>query len=113
MHPGSDGNEAPACLASRGASPAEFCGGPAGYRLIPKWQQEAESMGTPTQVEAVIAMLTMAHPDQPASSSDILREAMDGGIRSIDRRREEHGPLEPNRFSLKEVNQRLLAELGE
>ena len=72
-----------------------------------KRQQEGESMGTPAQVEAVIAMLSAAHPDQPASSWDILREVMDDGLRSIDHRLEEYGPLEPNRFSLKEANQRL------
>jgi hypothetical protein len=32
---------------------------------------------------------------------------MDDGMRSIDRRLEEYGPLEPHRFSLKEANQRL------
>jgi hypothetical protein len=59
-------------------------------------------------------MLSAAHPDQPASSWDILREVMDDGLRSIDRRLEEYGPLEPNRFSLKEANQRLakLVERG-
>jgi hypothetical protein len=71
-----------------------------------KRQQEGESMGTPAQVEAVIAMLSAARPDQPASSWDLLREVMDDGLRSIDRRLEEYGPLEPNRFSLKEANQR-------
>ena len=79
-----------------------------------KRQKEGESMGTPAQVEAVIALLTAAHPDQPASSWDILREVMDDGLRSIDQRLEQYGPLEPHRFSLKEVNQRLakLAERG-
>ena len=33
-----------------------------------------ESMGTPAQVEAVIALLTAAHPDQPTRSWDLLRE---------------------------------------
>jgi hypothetical protein len=64
-------------------------------------------MGTPEQVEMVIAMLTAAHPDRPPSTWDILREAMDDGMRSIDRRLEEYGPLDPNRVSLKEANQRL------
>lgn len=79
-----------------------------------KRQQEGESMGTPTQVEAVIAMLTTAHPDQPPSRWDLLRDAMADGMRSIDQRLEEYGPLEPNRFSLKEAKQRLatLAERG-
>lgn len=104
---GCKGDEAPVCLAGRGASPPEFCGGPTGYRLMLKRQQEGESMGTPAQVEAVIALLTATRPDQPASSWDILREVMDNGMRSIDQRLEQYGPLEPNRFSLKEANQRL------
>ena len=109
---GSHGDETPLCLAGRGASPPEYCGGPTGYRLMLKRQQEGESMGTPAQVEAVIVMLTTAHPDRPLSTWDILREVMDDGLRSIDRRLEEYGPLEPHRFSLKEANQRL-AELVE
>lgn len=111
---GSNGDEAPVCLAGRGASPPEFCGGPTGYRLMLKRQQEGESMGTPAQVEAVVVMLTAAHPDQPPSSWNILREAMSDGMRSIDQRLQAYGPLEPNRFSLKEANQRLakLAERG-
>jgi hypothetical protein len=32
-----------------------------------KRQQEGESMGKPAQVEAVIAMLTVAHPEQPTN----------------------------------------------
>jgi hypothetical protein len=110
---GSHGDEAPVCLAGRGTAPPEHCGGPTGYRLMLKRQKEGESMAAPAQVEAVIAMLTEA-PDQPASSWDILREAMDDGLRSIDQRLEQYGPLEPHRFSLKEANQRLakLVERG-
>jgi hypothetical protein len=99
---GSDGDDVPVCLAGRGASPPEFCGGPTGYRLMLKRQKEGDLMARLAQLEAVIAMLTEAHPDQPASSWNILREAMDDGLRSIDQRLEEYGPLEPNRFSLKE-----------
>ena len=51
-----------------GASPPEYCGGPTGYRLMQKRQQEGKSMATTAQVESVIAMLTEAHPDQPAGS---------------------------------------------
>jgi hypothetical protein len=112
--PGSRGDEAPVCLAGRGASPPECCGGPTGYRLMLKRQKEGESMGTPAQVEMVIAMLTAAHPDQPTSSWYLLRDAISDGMRSIDQRLEEYGPLEPNRFSLKEANRRLakLVERG-
>ena len=111
---GNNGDEAPVCLAGRGASPPEYCGGPTGYRLMQKRQQEGKSMATTAQVESVIAMLTEAHPDQPAGSWDILREAMDDGLRSIDQRLEQYGPLEPRHFSLKEANQRLakLVERG-
>jgi hypothetical protein len=111
---GGGGDDAPVCLAGRGASPPEYCGGPTGYRLMLKRQKEGDSMGTPAQVEAVIALLTAAHPDQPASSWDVLREVMDDGLGSINQRLERYGPLEPHRFSLKEVSQRLakLAERG-
>ena len=53
-----NGDDMPVCLAGRSAFPPEFCGGPTGYRLMLKRQQEGESMGTPAQVEAVIALLT-------------------------------------------------------
>jgi len=109
---GGNGDDVPVCLAGRGASPPECCGGPTGYRLMLKRQKEGESMGTPAQVEAVIAMLTAAHPDQPTSSWDLLRDVMDDGLRSVDQRLEQYGPLEPHRFSLKEANRRL-AELME
>lgn len=104
---GTNGDEAPVCLAGRGASPPEFCGGPTGYRLMLKRQQEGKSMGTPAQVETVIALLTGAHPDQPTSSWEVLREVMEDGLRRIDQRLEQYGPLEPNRFPLQEANQRL------
>jgi hypothetical protein len=104
---GGNDDHVPVCLAGRGASPPEHCGGPTGYRLMLKRQREGESMGTPAQVEMLIAMLTASHPDQPASSWDLLREVMDDGMRSIDQRLEQYGLLEPNRFSLKEANQRL------
>ena len=64
-----------------------------------KRQKEGDLMGTPAQVEAIIALLTEAPPDQPASSWHILRETRDDGMRSINQRWEEHGPLEPHRFS--------------
>lgn len=111
---GIQGDEAPVCLAGRGAAPPECCGGPTGYRLMLKRQQDGESMGTPAQVETVIALLTATHPDTPPSSWELLRTVTDDGMRSIDQRLEQYGPLEPHRFSVKEANQRLanLVERG-
>jgi hypothetical protein len=40
-----------------------------------------------------------------------LRQALDDGFQSIDRRLQEYGPLEPERFSLQEANQRLAKRL--
>jgi hypothetical protein len=44
---GGSGDDVPVCLAGRGASPPEFCGGPTGYRLMLKRQTEGDLMGTP------------------------------------------------------------------
>jgi len=82
--------------------PPSYCGGPTGDRLMLKRQREGESMVTPAQVEAVIAMLSAAHPNRSLSTWDILREVMDDGLRSLDQRLEQSGPLEPNpgRFAI-------------
>ena len=104
---GADGDDTPICLGGRGASPPEHCGGPTGYRLMLKRQQEGKSMCMPAQVEAVIGMLTAAEPDRPTNTWDLLRRVMDDGLPSIDQRLEEYGPLDPSRFSLLEANQRL------
>ena len=52
-------------------------------------------------------MLTAAEPDRSTNTWDLLRGVMDDGLRSIDQRLEEYGPLDPSRFSLLEANQRL------
>ena len=80
---GSQGDEAPVCLAGRGAFPPECCGGPTGSRLMLKRQQKGETMGTPAQGESVISLMTAAHPDTPQSSWELLRDVMDDGMRSL------------------------------
>jgi hypothetical protein len=79
-----------------------------------KRQREGKSMCTPAQVEMVIGMLSAADPDQPTDTWDLLRQTVDKGYKSIDQRLEQYGPLEPQRFSLKEANQGLakLVERG-
>jgi hypothetical protein len=104
---GGDGDDAPICLGGRGAAPPEFCGGPTGYRLMLKRQREGKSMCTPTQVEAVIEMISASDPDVPVSTWDLLRRTLDEGMSSIDKRLEQYGPLDPECFSLRDANQRL------
>ena len=104
---GTKEDQEPACLGGRGATPPEFCGGPTGYRLMLKRQKEGNAMLAPTMVETGIQLLAKACPDQPSQTWDLLRTAMDEGLRSIDQRLEESGPLQPDRFSLQEANERL------
>lgn len=99
----------PVCVGGRGASPPELCGGPTGYRLMLKRQQDGTGMSDPVRMETGIQMLAKACPDESAQTWDLLRTTLDEGFRSIDRRLEELGPLQPNHFSVKEANQRLSA----
>jgi Plasmid pRiA4b ORF-3-like protein len=104
---GTEEDEEPVCLGGRGATPPESCGGPTGYRLMLKRQREGSAMLEPVMVESGIQMLTKACPDQPAQTWDLLRTVVDDGLRSIDLRLKEFGPLQPNQFSLQEANERL------
>ena len=72
-----------------------------------KRQEMEEKLFEPAQVETTIGVLTAAQPDSPASTWDLLRSALADGARSLDRRLEQSGRLEPERFSLKEANERL------
>jgi len=97
----------PICLSGRGATPPEFCGGPTGYRLMLKRQSEGDTMLPPAMVEAGIRMFTEASPSTPADSWNLLRSAVDECMASLDKRLKESGPLQPDRFSLQEANDRL------
>ena len=99
--------DTPVCLGGRGATPPEFCGGPTGYRLMLKRQREGRAMLEPKRVEAVIQMLTESSPETPSSSWELLRTAVDDCLVSLDARLKEYGPLQPDRFSLQEANERL------
>ena len=107
IHEGTKEDKEPACLGGRGATPPELCGGPTGYRLMLKRQNEGTKMLAPTMVETGILMLADACPEQPPETWELLRTAMDDGLRSIDLWLKESGPLEPERFSLEEANERL------
>ena len=77
-----------------------------------KRQQLGEQMFQPAQIEATIGALTAAHPDGPVSTWELLRSVVTDSAKSLDQRLEQSGRLEPERFNLKEANQRL-AELLE
>ena len=59
---GAEDDEVPICLRGCGAAPPESCGGPTGYRLMLKRQQDGTAMSDPLRVEAGIEMLTEACP---------------------------------------------------
>jgi hypothetical protein len=104
---GMEEDEEPVSLGGRGATPPEFCGGPTGYRLMLKRQREGSAMLEPTMVEAGILLLTESCPNTLAKTWDLLRSAVDDGLRSIDLRLKESGPLQPDQFSLQQANERL------
>ena len=64
-------------------------------------------MCTPVQMEAVLGMLAASDPEAPPETWRSYRQILNEGFASIDRRLEEYGPLEPERFNLEEANQRL------
>ena len=75
--------------------------------LMLKRQQMGEQMFHPAQVETAIRMLTSAHSDRPVSTWELLRSVVSDSAKSLDQRLEQSGRLEPERFSLKEANQRV------
>ena len=107
LQDGAEGDQTPMCVGGRGASPPPYSGGPTGYRLMLKRQQRGENMFEPWEVETTIQVLAAAHPDHPVSTWELLRSVLADGAKSLDRRLEQSGRLEPERFSLTEANQRL------
>jgi hypothetical protein len=66
-----------------GAAPPECCGGPHGYRLMLKRHQQGATVSDPALVEAMIQLLSATHPEQPASTWNLLRDAVrDSGGRA-------------------------------
>jgi hypothetical protein len=102
-----DGDKKPVCLSGRGATPPEHCGGPKGYRLMLKRQSEGSAMLSPKIVDAGIQMLIEGSPSTPVATWDLLRSAVSDCLVSLDERLEQSGPLQPERFSLEEANERL------
>ena len=72
-----------------------------------KRQRVGAAMSDPVLIEAGIQVLANACPDESSQTWDLLRTAWDKGFQSIDERLKNLGPLQPDRFSLNEVNTRL------
>jgi hypothetical protein len=72
-----------------------------------KRQQMGERMFELAQVETAIGVLAASHLDRPAGTWELLRSVLADGAESLDRRLEQSGRLEPERFHLKETNARL------
>ena len=64
-------------------------------------------MFVPAQVESAIGVLAAAHQIALASFMELLRSVMTDSGESLDRRLEQSGRLEPEKFSLREANERL------
>ncbi len=107
LQDGSEGDAKPVCLDGRGAAPPQYCGGPTGYRLMLKRQEQREQMRPPAERDALAKLMAYLYPDQPADTWEVLRGALTQGCQSLDRGLEQGGPLQPERFSLREANQRL------
>jgi hypothetical protein len=107
LQAGATADKTPVCVGGRGATPPQYSGGPTGYRLMLKRQEMGEQMFPPAETEAVIRMLTAAHPDGPASTWELLRDVITKSGATLDQRLQESGPLTPERFSLLKANERL------
>jgi hypothetical protein len=74
-----------------------------------KRQRDSAAMSDPLLLEAGIELFAEACPEQSPEIWDLLRSTLDAGFRSIDRRLKECGPLQPERFNLKDADERLSA----
>ena len=70
-------------------------------------QEQREQMGSPAERDAVAKLMADVYPDQPADTWEVLRSALAQGYKAWIGRLEQHGLLQPERFSLREANQRL------
>jgi hypothetical protein len=77
-----------------------------------KRQQEGIRVSDPALVDASVEWLAAAYPEQPTKTWDLLRNAVRDGWESIDRRLQASGPLHPERFNLREANERLAVHAG-
>ena len=106
IEPGSAEAWQPRCLAGRAATPPEACGGPRGYMRILDQHKYYPPMAEQELVEKALQRMAGALPGQ--SLRDLLNELLDQGLQRAVQRLKEYAQFQPDRFSLQEVNDRLV-----
>ena len=106
IEPGSAEACRPRCLAGRAATPPEACGGPRGYMRILDQHKYYPPMAEQELVEKALQRMAGALPGQ--SHRDLLNELLDQGLQRAVQRLKEYAQFQPDRFSLQEVNDRLV-----
>jgi hypothetical protein len=96
----------PRCLAGRAATPPEECGGPRGYMRILDQRKYYPPMAEQELVEKVLQRIAGVLPDR--GHRDLLKELLDQGLEKAVQRLKEYAQFQPDRFSLQEVNDRLV-----
>jgi len=96
----------PRCLAGRAATPPEECGGPRGYMRILDQHKYYPPMAEQELVEKALQRIAGVLPDR--GHRDLLKELLDQGLERAVRRLKEYAQFQPDRFSLQEVNDRLV-----
>ena len=106
IEPGSAEAWRPRCLAGRAATPPEECGGPHGYMRILDQHKYYPPMAEQELVEKALQRIAGVLPDR--GHRDLLKELLDQGLERAVQRLKEYAQFQPDRFSLQEVNDRLV-----
>jgi hypothetical protein len=92
--------------AGRAATPPEACGGPRGYMRILDQHKYYPPMAEQELVEKALQRMAAVLPDQ--GHREVLKELLDQGLERAVQRLKEYAQFQPDRFSLQEVNDRLV-----
>ena len=106
IEPGRAAAWRPRCLAGRAATPPEECGGPRGYMRILDQHKYYPPMAEQELVEKALQRIAGVLPDR--GHRDLLKELLDQGLERAVQRLKEYAQFQPDRFSLQEVNDRLV-----
>ena len=96
----------PRCLAGRAATPPEECGGPRGYMRILDQHKYYPPMAEQELVEKALQRIAGVLPDR--GHRDLLKELLDQGLEKAVQWLKKYAQFQPDRFSLQEVNDRLV-----